>query len=135
MKIIRSAGTPCSMRTSTALIADPPVAVFMQNGIRKIECRQRGMEHVIETHLTSDQATTHIVSPYLMEIWSRITWPVQSLHPGRRFCEFPMRPVRFRLLSHSLNQDFADSNTSTDFAKTSFHSLHTTATHSIKLVN
>jgi len=27
IKIIRSAGTPCSINTSTAFIADPPVAI------------------------------------------------------------------------------------------------------------
>jgi hypothetical protein len=40
-----------------------------------------------------------------------------------------------RLLSHSLNQDLADSNTSTDFTKASLHGLHTTTHSSIEPVN
>lgn len=49
IKMMRSSGTPCSMSTSTALIADPPVAVCMLvKWIEEDEGGTRCTEHRIE---------------------------------------------------------------------------------------
>ena len=63
MNMIRSSGTPCSKSTSTAFMADPPVAEYPATE----NFSQRSSKSVKNTHLASGQATIHISMRYLQE--------------------------------------------------------------------
>lgn len=77
---MRSAGTPCSINTSTAFIADPPVAISVTISSGR-NLQRQGLVNRYKAYQASDPKGEHIAARYLKEIWSRTILVELSLHP------------------------------------------------------
>lgn len=130
MNIIRSSGTPCSFRISTAFIAEPPVA---------FKAPMRRMDAMKEVGHTQHRIKKKHVSR--CDVFRKLQSIDQSVQESssayiylgiEEFRESSLlilveklvySPTEKKMRSYSLDQDLPNSHATAYFTKTSFHSL------------